>query len=126
MLLKYRFLTTQKVDEFHRRHLSRQKRDVRREVSLRSLQSDSQSTSNIDKLIPSKRPSPTEQFWQGERRLELARALEHLKTDDQEIIRMRHEQGLGNSQVARQLGLTDSAASLRYIRALKRLAKELT
>ena len=38
---------------------------------------------------------------------------------------MRHYEGLGNQEVAAALGLSEAAASMRYLRALRRLRAEL-
>jgi RNA polymerase sigma-70 factor (ECF subfamily) len=40
---------------------------------------------------------------------------------DREVILMRHYEGLGNQEVATALELTEAAASMRYLRALRRL-----
>ena len=44
-----------------------------------------------------------------------------LSDDDREIVLMRHHEGLSNQEVARALDLTEAAASMRYLRALRRL-----
>ena len=44
-----------------------------------------------------------------------------MSESDREIIRLRHEELLSNDECADELGLSISAASKRYIRALKRL-----
>ncbi len=50
-------------------------------------------------------------------------ALALLSGPDREILWMRHYDGLTFPQAAEVLGITDSAATLRYVRALKRLRK---
>ena len=52
-------------------------------------------------------------------------ALDTLDEPDREVIRMKHTQQLGNQEIARKLGLTEAAASMRYIRALRRLKAAL-
>ena len=47
-----------------------------------------------------------------------------LDDDDREVILMRHFEQLSNQEVAALHGLTEAAASMRYLRALRRL-KEL-
>jgi RNA polymerase sigma-70 factor (ECF subfamily) len=44
---------------------------------------------------------------------------------DREILTLRHFEELGNSETAEVLGISKSAASSRYIRAVMRLKKEL-
>jgi RNA polymerase sigma-70 factor (ECF subfamily) len=48
-------------------------------------------------------------------------ALDCLEADDQRIIRMRHHEKQSNQEVAKALGLTEAAASMRHLRALRRL-----
>ena len=48
-------------------------------------------------------------------------ALEQLDDTDREILLMRHGEHLGNSDVAELLGLSQPAAGMRYLRALRRL-----
>ena len=59
---------------------------------------------------------------------ELAKAVEaaiaKLPDQDCEIIIMRHYEQLSNQEIAQALGLTEPAASMRYLRAIRRL-KEL-
>ena len=45
---------------------------------------------------------------------------------DQEILALRHFEELGNNEVAEVLGIEPKAASIRYIRALKRLKEILS
>ena len=51
----------------------------------------------------------------------LSDAIDQLAEDDREIILMRHHEALSNQEVAAALGLTEAAASMRYLRALRRL-----
>jgi RNA polymerase sigma-70 factor (ECF subfamily) len=56
---------------------------------------------------------------------ELARrfeaAIEELEERDREVLLMRHFEHLTNQEVAQALSLTEPAASMRYLRALRRL-----
>jgi RNA polymerase sigma-70 factor (ECF subfamily) len=47
--------------------------------------------------------------------------LEQLGDDDREIILMRHFEQLSNQEVATALRLTEAAAGMRHLRALRRL-----
>ena len=44
---------------------------------------------------------------------------------DREVLVLRHYEQLTNSEIARELGLTESAASKRYVRALEKLGSAL-
>ena len=48
-----------------------------------------------------------------------------LEDDDREIILMRHHELLSNGEVAAALKLTEAAASMRYLRAVRRLKAAL-
>jgi RNA polymerase sigma-70 factor (ECF subfamily) len=51
--------------------------------------------------------------------------LRALDEDDREIILMRHFEQLSNQEVASTLGLTEPAASMRHLRALRKLRELL-
>jgi RNA polymerase sigma-70 factor (ECF subfamily) len=51
----------------------------------------------------------------------LNEAIAELEDDDREVILMRHAEQLSNQEVAAALGLTEAAASMRYLRAVRRL-----
>ena len=53
------------------------------------------------------------------------RALGRLGEQDGEVIIMRHYEQLSNMEVAEVLGLTEPAASMRYLRAVRRLKQLL-
>jgi RNA polymerase sigma-70 factor (ECF subfamily) len=48
-------------------------------------------------------------------------AIAQLGEQDQEIVLMRHFEHLSNQEVAQALNLTEPAASMRYLRAMRRL-----
>jgi RNA polymerase sigma-70 factor, ECF subfamily len=48
-------------------------------------------------------------------------ALDQLEEHDREVLLMRHFEQLSNQDVAAALGLTEPAAGMRYLRAMRRL-----
>ncbi len=56
----------------------------------------------------------------------LETAIATLSEDDREVILMKHYEQLGNQEIALFLGLSEAAASMRYLRALRRLKAVLT
>ena len=56
---------------------------------------------------------------------QLDQAIDELKSIDREVITLRHFELLDNKEVAEVLGITEKAASIRYIRAIKRLKQAL-
>ena len=58
--------------------------------------------------------------------LRVQEALNSLEPIDREILALRHFEQLSNGECARVLKLSESAATKRYIRALKRLKEILS
>jgi len=54
---------------------------------------------------------------------QLHAALDQLCDFDKTIVRLRYFEQLSNRATAEKLGLTDQAASMRYLRAMRRLRK---
>src|SRR5262249_54494045 len=52
-------------------------------------------------------------------------ALSGMSDLDREVLALRHFEELSNNETARVLGLSDQAASIRYVRAITRLRKVL-
>jgi RNA polymerase sigma-70 factor (ECF subfamily) len=52
-------------------------------------------------------------------------AVSRLEERDSEIIVMRHYEHLSNQEIAHALNLTEPAASMRYLRAIRRLKEIL-
>lgn len=58
-----------------------------------------------------------------EQRQQLRAAMQHLSEFDRTIVTLRYVDNLSNRETAQSLGLTDQAASMRYLRAMRRLRK---
>ena len=67
-------------------------------------------------------PSPLEA---GERRAAVARAVEALEEGTREVVILRYDGGLSCAQIARELGITPAAVSMRLHRAHQELALSL-
>lgn len=113
-----RFLTVQKVTEAHRFHLGRLKRTVRKEAVDAS---EGLSIVRLVDMIADSLTSPHSAVVKREIRKAVGEVIETMSEVDREIIRLRHEEMLDNDQCAEILGISSSAASKRYVRALKRL-----
>ena len=57
---------------------------------------------------------------------QLRAAIECMNEIDQEVLALRHFEELTNNEVAEVLGLTEQGASVRYVRAIKRLKEVLS
>ena len=65
--------------------------------------------------------TPASEAIQRELQRRLDAAIGELDDDDREIVLMRHREQLSNQQAAGALGLSEAAASMRYLRAIRRL-----
>jgi RNA polymerase sigma-70 factor (ECF subfamily) len=116
-----RRVTGQKLMELHRFHLGIQKRAAGREVSLdRDVFPHTTSQALAAELL-AKGPSPSGATAQTELRARLEEALNQMHATDREIVALRHFEQLSNAEAAEVLGIGESAARKRYLRAMKRL-----
>ncbi len=121
-----RFLTGQKLLELHRHHLGAQMRDAGREVSLYRGSLPGASSAALAAQLLGHDTRPSEAAIRAERKIRLQEALNSMDPLDREVLALRHFEQLNNAETAQALGLGESAASKRYIRALKRLKEILT
>jgi len=120
-----RFLTGQKLMELHRHHLGAQMRDAGREVSLYRGSLPETSSAALAAQLLGHETQPSEAAVRAERKVRLQEALNTMEPMDREVLALRHFEQLTTPEVARVLGITDAAASKRYLRALKRLKEVL-
>ncbi len=120
-----RMMTGQKLLEFHRRHLGTQQRDAGREVSICQSYPEVNSHLLASQLL-GRFSTASHVAMRAEQQTKLEEILNSLEPIDREILTLRHFEELSNSEVAQVLGLSKSAASNRYIRALARLKNHLT
>ncbi|MHC4954289.1 MAG: sigma-70 family RNA polymerase sigma factor [Planctomycetota bacterium] len=114
-----RFLTLQALTDSYRRHLGARQRDARREVRLfRGPWPEASSMALAEHLI-GEGTGPSRAAVRAEQRLRLEQALNSMDRIDREVLTLRHFEHLTNAEVAKELGLDKSAASKRYIRALR-------
>ncbi len=121
-----RLIVAERLLILHRHNLGTQMRDAAREVSLRSSGPLAATTHSLANLLLGRLTSPTQAAIRAERQLRLQEARNGMDPLDREVLALRHFEELSNSEIAAVLGLTKTAASNRYIRALKRLKAILT
>jgi RNA polymerase sigma-70 factor (ECF subfamily) len=121
-----RFITGQKLLVLHRRHLGAQARDAGREVSLyRGALPEATSAALAAQLV-GHRSSPSEAAMRAEMKVRVQEALNSMEPLDREALTLRHFEQLSNAETAEVLGIDQSAASKRFIRAVKRLKEILS
>jgi RNA polymerase sigma-70 factor, ECF subfamily len=113
------------VLDAHRRHRQAAKRTLDRErpLAIATAGGDYEDRSSLDLAAQLRDPAPTPAAEAVRRELQgrFRAALGHLDDDDREIILLRHFERLSNNEVAQSLGLSEAAAGMRHLRALRRL-----
>lgn len=120
-----RFLTAQKLVALYRHHVGTQKRDVRRQVAIDRAGFPEASSVVMSEQLLEVCPSPSDAAMQDELRRRIEAGIEKMNPKDREVLVMRHFEELSNVEAARELGIEESAASKRYLRAMQRLKKIL-
>ncbi len=121
LIVWLRIMTTQRMIDIHRRHLGAEKRNAAQDVSLNQPGVYEATSACIAVQLVGNLPTPSAGAQLGERIQKLEETLERMDPLDREVLAMRHFEELSNGEVAEILGLSKSAASNRYVRALKRL-----
>lgn len=120
-----RFITIQKLFQLHRKHLKVQARDADREISIYSAPSPQAQSAVLAAHLLGKHTSPSMAAIRAENTIRVEEALNSMSEVDREIIALRRFERLQNSEVAKLLNISKTAASNRYIRALERLRNEV-
>jgi len=97
-------------------------RNVVRNVD-RSSRRSSRVIGKLAALSPPPVPGPEPQVIRRQEDAELIAALERMKSEDQEVLRLRAYEGLTAPEIAVVLGVSSEAAKKRVARALGRLRK---
>jgi RNA polymerase sigma-70 factor (ECF subfamily) len=119
-----RFLTGQRLIDLHRQHLGARMRDAGQEVSLYRGALPQASSVSLAAQLLGRLTSASQAAIRAETQIRVQEALNGMDSMDREILTLRHFEMLSNEETAQVLGIKKSAASNRYVRALKRL-KEL-
>ena len=125
VFLWLRLITGQRLMALHRQHLGAQMRNAGQEVSLHRGALPPASSISIAAMLLGRITSPTRAARRAELQERLQDILNAMDPIDREILTLRHFEELGNGETAQVLGISKSAASSRYIRAVMRLKKEL-
>jgi RNA polymerase sigma-70 factor (ECF subfamily) len=120
-----RFLAGQALQNVHRQHLGTVARDAGRDVPLYSGGAPEASSLVLANALVESGLSPSGIVIQEEEREILDEALSSLRSEDREVLFMRHFEQLSNKEIAAILGLTPGGASLRHLKALARLQEAL-
>jgi RNA polymerase sigma-70 factor (ECF subfamily) len=116
-----RFLAGQKLTTLHRHHLGTRMRDAGREVSLYRGRLPEASSAALAAQLLGHETRPSEAAVRAELKIRLQEALNSMDALDREILALRHFEQLSLAEAAQVLGLTESGACRRHLRALKHL-----
>ncbi|MCA9262695.1 MAG: sigma-70 family RNA polymerase sigma factor, partial [Planctomycetales bacterium] len=120
-----RQMAKDRMIDAHRRHRGSAKRSVDREQRLLAKPQLDQSTVELAAQLCDAELTPAAAATMHELQARFEEAVEQLGEQDREIVLMRHFEHLSNQEVAQVLGLSEPAASMRYLRAIRRLRQLL-
>lgn len=117
-----RQITLQVLIDAHRAHF-RQKRNIAQEIRLDQGSSRNGTSLLMAHKIVGQISTPSRLVSKEEELERLRSALDSMEKVDQEVLALRHFEQLSNLEVAEILGISVTAASNRYVRAMSRLAQ---
>lgn len=116
-----RYIARDHVIAAQRRHMVAQRRSVDREKSLADPAFSDCSSVELAAQLSAAGLTPAAAAIRHELERRFRAALEEIPEEDREIILMRHFEQISNQDAAKALGLSEPAASMRYLRALRKL-----
>ncbi|MCE9548610.1 MAG: sigma-70 family RNA polymerase sigma factor [Planctomycetia bacterium] len=116
-----RQMAQDRLIDAHRRHRVAARRSLDREQPLVSPAALDHSTLDLAAELCDRERTPASAAMRNELQERFLAALEELDQQDREVVLMRHFEKLSNSEVAAALDLTPPAASMRYLRAVRKL-----
>ena len=120
-----RMIVNQTLIDLHRQHLGAQMRDAAREVSVDNVPYGQATSASVAIQLVGVFTSPSGAAARADLLGLVQAAIERMDPIDREVLALRHFEELSNSEVAEALGIEQKAASIRYIRALRRLKEIL-
>lgn len=116
-----RQIAKDRIIDAHRRHRVSAKRSVDRERPMVVPAGMHRSTMELAAHLRDGELTPAAVATQREMVRRVTEVLSELSEQESEIIMMRHFEHLSNQEVAQALELTEPAAGMRYLRALRKL-----
>jgi RNA polymerase sigma-70 factor, ECF subfamily len=117
-----RLVTLQTLTDQCRRHMAAQRRDVGREMSIHTrVAMPGATTASMASFLIDDLTSPSGVMMRAEAIQQLENAIDRMDPIDREVLALRHFEMLGNTEAAAVLDITPKTASIRYVRAIRRL-----
>ena len=108
------------------RHILAAKRDVRREIPLDRIGAAlDRSAMRLGSVLADTGPSPSSNIHRQDRAVILANYLAQLSADYQEVLVLRHCEGLSFGEIAQRMKRTSGAARMLWLRAISRLRDQI-
>ena len=120
-----RQIAKDRIIDAHRRHRVSAKRSVDREQPAHVPANMDHSSLAIANQLVDGEITPMAAATQRELASRVEQTITELPEQDRDILLMRHYEFLSNQEVAEALGLSQPAASMRYLRAIRRMRELL-
>ena len=118
-LVWLRLIVGQQIVANYRKYCQTQKRNIALELPLSGGRAQTDMTSTSIFLV-GKLTSPSLAARRHELAIKIRECLAQLSESDREILSLRHFEQLTNRETAEELGVSPNAASVMYMRALKK------
>lgn len=120
-----RCITGRKLRALHRAHLGTRMRDAGREISLHQGALPEASSVSLAAQLLGNFTTPSQAVLRAELQQRIQDALSEMEPLDREVLALRHYEQLNNRETAYVLDVSEATASVRFIRALRRLKEIL-
>jgi RNA polymerase sigma-70 factor (subfamily 1) len=120
-----RHMARDRLIDAHRRHRVAARRSMDREQPLVAAAFLDRSTLDLVGQLESPELTPAAAATWHELQVRFQQAIDEMEEQDREVVLLRHFEHLSNGEVAEVLGLSEPAAGMRYLRAMRRLRAKL-
>jgi RNA polymerase sigma-70 factor, ECF subfamily len=116
-----RQMARDRLIDAHRRHRVAARRSIDREQPMVAPARLDHSTLDLAAELADPELTPAAAATWHELQVRFQQALDQMDEQDREVVLLRHFEHLSNGEVAEVLGLSEPAAGMRYLRAMRRL-----
>jgi RNA polymerase sigma-70 factor, ECF subfamily len=116
-----RQMARDRLIDAHRRHRVAARRSIDREQPMVAPAMLDHSTLDLAAELADPELTPAAAATWHELQIRFQQALDQMDEQDREVVLLRHFEHLSNGEVAEVLGLSEPAAGMRYLRAMRRL-----
>ena len=120
-----RQMARDRLIDAHRRHRVAARRSIDREQPLVAAAFLDRSTLDLAAELQDRELTPAAAATWHELQVRFQQAIDQMDEQDREVVLLRHFEHLSNGEVAEVLGLSEPAAGMRYLRAMRRLREKL-